>query len=1176
MISLRMKRWGMMAGMLCLMLAVEAQVTNNFNPLQMPVLPQAPNSAMLGRFGDYQVNLFSGIPDISIPLYTVKTQAFEVPITLSYHASGNRVHDFPSWVGMGWVLNAGGQIRRKMVGKPDELFFGFLSAGEPKHSIEIDPGTSDGKGYLYNLRDGIPDFGADIFSYNFPGGGGKFIFNQDDPTKPYLIPYQPVKITYPPVHTTMQQLNFDIWDASGNHYEFGKSFTESTHTASTSGSQSDNTSAWMLEKMISPTFADTIKFSYAGQTDETPLERQDTWSVSDMVDNNSYASTIGSPGTSFFSQSTGNYTSEYSSNYMISASHQQISFANGKVIFELASGTREDFGQSNHSKALKSIKIYNSTSDGEVLIRAIDFSYSYFGSGASKRLKLDAIQIKDRDNADVQTYNFSYNSLELPAIEPTMTSIDYWGYYNGRNNNTLVPQTSIIYHPFMGPLVDNTYETSIFIGSNNAEGREPEANYMQAGILKSIRYPTGGHTDFEFETNKYKDANNTIKLAGGLRVKRISSYPCNGRVPQVKTYKYGLDEAGYGRANFLLNDYFFYEENPCEYWVLSTANPLGPVMLAATRRLRTFYSNPTTSLQPEDGVPVTYEWVTEYEGYGGGINGKTIHHFRDDADVVNMLTGTLGNCSKTQTVTKFFNRGQPLSQQQYKKNTLGNYSLVQENIFNYNVSGFPQSNMFGGLLFRNQIIREGSHTSYYTINDFYNNDYFYVSDDNYLTSKTVKTYDPDDNSKVAQTVTNYSYDNFIHQQPTKIATISSRSKMQELNLRYPNDVTTGNSGIAAMRTAHILNAAIETWVLQSDYSNPPIIGPDPIVTKGQVTLYKQLGNGLIVPERQKILAINTGISDYTQIGGATTVTTDNRYADAIQFDHYDDKGNVTEAHKPNDGSQAFIWGYNSSLLIAEVKNAAVVDVAYTSFESDSKGNWTFSGTPVMNTNALTGKKTYSLAGGSVSKGGLSSGTAYTVSYWSRNGSYTVSGSGAVKTGRSVNGWTYYEHPVTGVSGITVSGSGTIDELRLYPAAGFMKTYTYEPLTGITSQTDANSRISYYEYDKFNRLTIVRDMDNNVLKKNEYAYTALTGTCDSGIDFAENSDNPDCRSSNCSGVDKKCVNGTCETAVMIVLSCVRINSTTWQKTYYYKWSDNSVSPNYSVNQSSFCFHLPLEP
>lgn len=83
-------------------------------------VPQSPNVAGLGKYGDYQVSHFTGIPDISIPIFEAKSGSLSVPIALSYHASGVKPTDVGSWVGMGWSLSAGGQVARNVQGKPDE------------------------------------------------------------------------------------------------------------------------------------------------------------------------------------------------------------------------------------------------------------------------------------------------------------------------------------------------------------------------------------------------------------------------------------------------------------------------------------------------------------------------------------------------------------------------------------------------------------------------------------------------------------------------------------------------------------------------------------------------------------------------------------------------------------------------------------------------------------------------------------------------------------------------------------------------------------------------------------------------------------------------------------------------------------------------------------------------
>ena len=102
------------------------------NPLKMPdghdgsffshVIPPSPQAAALARYAEYPVSHTTGVPDITIPLYEIRMGDFTLPISISYHASGCRVDEIPTCVGLGWTLNAGGAVTRTILGAPDFEF----------------------------------------------------------------------------------------------------------------------------------------------------------------------------------------------------------------------------------------------------------------------------------------------------------------------------------------------------------------------------------------------------------------------------------------------------------------------------------------------------------------------------------------------------------------------------------------------------------------------------------------------------------------------------------------------------------------------------------------------------------------------------------------------------------------------------------------------------------------------------------------------------------------------------------------------------------------------------------------------------------------------------------------------------------------------------------------------
>ena len=497
-----------------------------------------------------------------------------------------------------------------------------------------------------------------------------------------------------------------------------------------------------------------------------------------------------------------------------------------------------------------------------------------------------------------------------------------------------------------------------------------------------------------------------------------------------------------------------------------------------------------------DAMPVTYANVTEYEGTPGANIGKTVYTYTD-APSDDFQAATLSGIPITYSF--FFARGQLADKKIYLRTSGGSYQIVKDESSSF--AAFPyryygsvglaigQANYNDGSLGGGSALPPGQEPDDYVSHSYPYSWYAIVAGDNLQTGATTKIYDINDTSKYVTSSSTYSYDDTTHLQLTSAAHTDSRGNTRTTASKYPYNYASGNPAIDTMVRHNMYAEAIEKTDTYTTSSGTTTTG-------AQLNLFKFGTQSGIVPSKISTLSVAQPLTDFTPSAVVSgSVTSDSRYKQMISFDDYDTKNNLTQYTPRNATPTAILWNYTYELPVAQIKNApnystSVTSYAYTGFEADSKGGWTYSGTPLFDNTAPAGSYSYPLNAGAVTSGTIDNSRSYVLSYWSHGAAATVTYNGTGYTGaslRTANGWTYYEHqlPVTtGTPTISISGSVSIDELRLYPANAQMTTYNYDP-SGLRSISDTKGANSYFEYDFLERLKNIKDWAGNIVKNYGY-------------------------------------------------------------------------------------------
>ncbi|APD07413.1 hypothetical protein UJ101_01906 [Flavobacteriaceae bacterium UJ101] len=471
------------------------------------IYPVSPNAASLGKYGTYPVNKNNGIPNISIPLYTIKQGDLEVPISLSYHASGIKVNEIASSVGLGWTLNAGGAIVHNIKGIEDFKERNDNSLYKEQGRLpNLENATFNQLyfQYMYGVSLGYSDTGFDEHIYNFNGYSGKFFLDNEEEI--VITNRDPLKIEYSPYKKLNNSVDFQksstkITDSKGNQYYFGitsrgENINEITDILNDESKLNQNTkdpfvSSSPLTEIISSDRKDTIRFTY---------------------NDNEYQPDVDNIGEIYYSRGDVEYLKESITTPYSKIKEKvlsEIHFGKGKVKF-INEFDRLDSGSSklkeiqvlnNSNKIIERIKINTNYFDREGGVNSIfprqdkTIPHNYTSRYDNKKsLKLESIEIGI--NAQPKKYQFEYNSKKLPIR--TTNKQDYWGYANDYSGKGFLDKQELLLATWEGLAV---IKQKFYKGEGSRESNE---DFMKAAVLEKIIYPTGGYTFFDFEANKYE------------------------------------------------------------------------------------------------------------------------------------------------------------------------------------------------------------------------------------------------------------------------------------------------------------------------------------------------------------------------------------------------------------------------------------------------------------------------------------------------------------------------------------------------------------------------------------------------------------------------------------------------------------------------------------------------
>ncbi|MBD1363808.1 PKD domain-containing protein [Mucilaginibacter sp. ZT4R22] len=1082
------------------------------------------------------VNNLTGAGYAQIPVYTLSSGQVGVPVALAYSTTGVRPKDVEGTAGIGWNVQAGGQITRQLRSIPDDVVYdngtggttqygwmnytwgtlisGFSPANDNNFATCPDEAT-DISYINTNLPSNNVDKEPDIFNVSAPGLSCQLVYDKAS-SQFKLISYQDLIISYTTVggagHDATLIASFTITNDRGIKYVFGAPESVTQKTLPTDyGSHAFFTtkynnfingitynSSWQLTSITDPN-GNGVQLNYTAvpvrnSTDKIILylSGSDTQKLQYLVQRAVTSQELSSINTFNVTTTTTGLT------------FTRTTVNSGQTIITGISGLGHSY-QLNYSTV-------NSTPGGYYR----SFLRSFTEPGCSTPIK----------------YTFTYGGETLSSgnyttalPDSTTKKLDYWGYFTNTTSSTLIPKVWVnpfnsgyprysIYNPATSA---GGYVYSTTLG-NNRTPVSPSAG-VSVGCLATITNVMGGVTSMEYEPNTYYDLpSGQSVIGGGLRVKSITNNDGINTVNNIVTsYTYLNSSGATSGKPISLPAYAF--------TLPSTSSLTGQSLWDYITVLS------ETDLSEEDHT-IMYTDVRVYKTNAG----STLYSYYVPATYWDLSSSAIcTGCSTTEwaPTTAYTARNSCTTANWNVKNDMWAYPFAPNANFDF------ERGLLGGVTTFNGAGAVVS-TVYYSYTRSYTPTaiWAYKEDDMAFGSLSVKAYSKypvyfNTSELVAQEVsknydsptvfqtntTNYTYGT-NHKLLKQKQSTNSDGSVVATNYTYVKDYTTSASGSNAYVNALYnlkqpslnMNLPVETYQTVAK-------GGTTVVTGGSLSLYSAFtlgSNTRYLPVRQMQLVQPDGLAlasftPYAIVGTTPQSSTpDNHYFTTLNITKYDNYGTPVTMDDANKRMNTTITDHFSGSPVAAFSNAKAGEVAFSDFDSDpssppptaftvsGSGAFTAVGSHAGNAYGLPAA-TKTFTSPTITKN--TSTSTYILSLWLNSASgpqilnVSLNGGGAV--GRSytgTGGWQYVEFKVDVAampSTFTISFTSptiniTVDDILFYPDVAEVSTVTYDPVYHYkVAQTNTNGISSYFNNDQWGRVLFAMDQDKNIVQKNTY-------------------------------------------------------------------------------------------